>query len=85
MEIEPLVCFTIAEFIVQFTGYYTETSRATYLLRIFERNRFSDFEILKRNNLMQRYPSDFDIVRVRCLWIGLRSLYAIVFAVVVQW
>lgn len=57
-------CFSL-EFIVQFTGYYSSLTRATYLHRVFQRANVSDFEIVKRNNVMQRYPSDFDIVRVR--------------------
>ncbi|CAF4811854.1 unnamed protein product [Rotaria magnacalcarata] len=52
------------EFIVQFTGYYTEVTRKNYLARVFERNNVFDYEIIKRTNLMQSYPSDFDIVRV---------------------
>ncbi|CAF0822220.1 unnamed protein product [Rotaria sordida] len=51
------------EFIVQFTGYYTAIARTNYLIRVFERNNVSYYEIVKRNNLMQHYPSDFDIVR----------------------
>ena len=63
------LCFSI-EFIVQFTGYYSSLTRANYLHRVFQRANVSDFEIVKRNNAMQRYPSDFDIVRVgvnRCV------------------
>ncbi|CAF4464078.1 unnamed protein product [Rotaria socialis] len=51
------------EFIVQFTGYYTEITRKNYLARVFEHNNVFDYEIIKRTNLMQTYPSDFDIVR----------------------
>lgn len=57
------------EFIVQFTGYYTVLARTNYLAKVFQRNDITDYEIIKRNNVMQRYPSDFDIVRV-CLMIG---------------
>jgi hypothetical protein len=56
--------FFFKEFIVQFTGYYNEITRSNYLTRIFKRNNVSFYEIIKRNNLMQHYPSDFDIVRV---------------------
>ncbi|CAF1122635.1 unnamed protein product [Adineta ricciae] len=51
------------EFIVQFTGYYNELTRSNYLAHVFQRNHVFDYEIVKRKNLMQRYPSDFDIVR----------------------
>jgi hypothetical protein len=51
---------------VQFIGYYNEITRSNYLMHIFKRSNIVDYEIIKRNNLMQRYPSDFDIVRV-CL------------------
>jgi len=36
-------------------------------MRVFELNYVFYYEIVKRNNLMQNYPSDFDIVRV-CLF-----------------
>jgi hypothetical protein len=49
---------------VQFIGYYNEITRSNYLMHIFKRSNIVDYEIIKRNNLMQRYPSDFDIVRV---------------------
>ncbi|CAF3593680.1 unnamed protein product [Adineta steineri] len=50
------------EFIIQFTGYYNTITRSNYLTRVFERNHVS-YEIIQRNNLLQHYPSDFDIVR----------------------
>lgn len=52
------------EFLVQFTGYYMENTRSNYLQHIFQRLNVSDYRIIQRNNLMQHYPSDFDIVRV---------------------
>ena len=52
------------EFIVQFIGYYNELTRSNYITRVFKRSNLVDYEIVKRNNVMQRYPSDFDIVRV---------------------
>lgn len=55
----------IIEFIVQFKGYYNEVTRSNYLNKVLQRNNVSFSEIIKRNNLMQHYPSDFDIVRVR--------------------
>ncbi len=56
--------FWVLEFIVQFKGYYHEITRSNYLIRVFQRNNISHYDIIKRKNLMQHYPSDFDIVRV---------------------
>ncbi len=50
---------------MQFIGYYNELTRSNYLTRVFKQSNLVDYEIVKRNNLMQGYPSDFDIVRVR--------------------
>ena len=52
------------EFLVHFKGYYMADTRSNYLRHIFQRLNVSDYRIVERNNLMQRYPSDFDIVRV---------------------
>ena len=41
-----------------------EITRTNYLMHVFQRLNVSDYRIIQRNNLMQHYPSDFDIVRV---------------------
>lgn len=56
--------FVTSEFIVQFTGYYSTGTRSNYLNRIFQSLNLTFFEIVVRHNAMERYPSDFDIVRV---------------------
>lgn len=56
--------FLLIEFIIQFSGYYAASTRFNYLARVFQRHNISNFEIVKRNNIMQSHPSDFDLVRV---------------------
>lgn len=53
------------EFIVQFTGFYPSSTRSTYLNRIFQRLNLKYFQIVSRHNAMERFPSDFDVIRIQ--------------------
>ncbi|XP_014212506.1 membrane-bound transcription factor site-1 protease [Copidosoma floridanum] len=53
------------EYIVVFKGYYEKETREKYIKSALTHSGLKDWEILSRNNFATKYPSDFDIVRIK--------------------
>lgn len=50
------------QFIVQFNGWYSEKARQSYIAANLQDIPHNAFDIIKRENLMAGFPSDFDVL-----------------------
>ena len=64
-DIGRLLHFLFPEYIVGFNGYYTEKARKGFITAALEDVDVKLWTVLARNNALSKYPSDFDVIRVR--------------------
>jgi len=51
-----------SEVIVKFKGFYTVEARKNFISAALQNTPSDQFEILERQNVMAKYPSDFDVI-----------------------
>jgi hypothetical protein len=54
----------VLEYIVGFEGYYTKEARRKFITAALNSGQISKVRIMKHSDLVENYPSDFDVVLV---------------------
>ncbi|EZA58379.1 hypothetical protein DMN91_005650 [Ooceraea biroi] len=64
------------EYIVKFRNYYKTDVRKNYIETALKSSDIKDWRIIPRNNVASKYPSDFDVIRLKAAnkYQGLKAL-----------